>query len=255
MRLTTAIDRFEDDMRSQGRLNSPASVNAYRASLRCHADDVSNRDPRYTNRDDVKRTLARWSNPNSQRTRRAHLVSFYDWLMEEGYRKDNPARQTRPPRIRKPQVYRLTREEAARMLAVAQGVREQRAVFLGICAGLRSAELRGLQGRHFQRPGVVHVSADIAKGGTGRWVPATLELVPVLEEIRANVASDEYVLPAQRWRDPGDNSEKRDYGKRPCSAQALYYLVGRVGVRAGIAARIHPHLMRHAYGEDRKSVV
>jgi hypothetical protein len=35
------------------------------------------------------------------------------------------------------------------------------------------------------------VSADIAKGGTGRWVPATLELVPVLEEIRATVDLDE----------------------------------------------------------------
>jgi hypothetical protein len=84
VKFSEAIDRFENDMRSQGRLNSPASVNAYRASLRCHADDVTNRDPRYTGRDDVKRTLTRWSNPNSQRTRRAHLVSFYDWLMEEG---------------------------------------------------------------------------------------------------------------------------------------------------------------------------
>src|SRR4051812_4662571 len=153
MRLTTAIDRFEDDMRSQGRLNSPASVNAYRASLRCHAEDVGNRDPRYTNREDVKRTLARWSNPNSQRTRRAHLVSFYDWLMEEGYRKDNPARQTRPPRQRRPEVYRMTRDEAARMLAAASGTRELRAIFLGICAGLRSAELRGLQGGTFSGQG------------------------------------------------------------------------------------------------------
>jgi integrase len=221
MKFSEAIDRFETDMRWQGRLNSDASVRAYRSSLRSHAEDVENRDPRYINRDDVKRTLARWSNPNSQRTRRAHLVSFYDWLMEEGFRKDNPARQTRPPRQRRPEVYRMTRDEASRMLAAARGIREQRAIFLGICAGLRSAELRGLQGRHFQRPGLVHVSSDIAKGGSGRWVPATLELVPVVEQIRANVAPDEYVLPAQRWRDPGDNSEKRDYRKRPCSAQAL----------------------------------
>jgi integrase/recombinase XerD len=249
VRFSAAIDEFERDMVSQGRLRSDASVRAYRSSLTCHATDVGNRDPRYTNRNDVKRTLGRWKNPNSQRTRRAHLVSFYDWLMEEGERKDNPARQTRSPRPRPPEVYRMTREEAARMLAAAQGIREQRAIFLGICAGLRSAELRGLQGRHVQRPGVVHVSADIAKGGRGRWVPATLELVPILEEIRADVAPDEYVLPAQRWRDPGGNSEKRDYRKRASSAQALYYLVRRVGERAGIAAPIHPHLLRHAYGD------
>src|SRR4051794_28209652 len=169
--------------------------------------------------------------------------------MEEGYRKDNPARQTRPPKSRHPEVYRMTRGEAARMLAAARGVREQRAIFLGICAGLRSAELRGLQGRHVQRPGLVHVSGDIAKGGTGRWVPATLELVPILEEIRSHVAADDYVLPAQRWRNPGGNSEKRDYRKRPSSSQALRNLVATVVMRAGIAAHIHPHLMRHAYGD------
>jgi integrase/recombinase XerD len=249
MRFTTAVDQFEDDMRLQGRLNSESSVRAYRGSLTRHAEDVSNRDPRYTNRDDVKRTLARWSNPNSHRTRRAHLVSFYDWLMEEGYRKDNPARQTRPPRTRKPEIYRMTRDEAARMLAAARGVREQRAIFLGICAGLRNAELRALQGRHFQRPGVVYVPGHGAKGGSGRWVPATLELLPILEEIRATVAHDEYVLPAQRWRNPGWNSEKRDYRKRPSSSQALRSLVRRVGSRAGIRADIHPHLMRHAYAD------
>src|SRR3954449_3386192 len=134
--------------------------------------------------------------------------------MEQGERKHNPARQTRSPRPRPPEVYRMTREEAARMLAAARGIREERAIFLGICAGLRSAELRGLQGKHFARPGLVHVSADIAKGGRGRWVPATLELLPILEDIRSSVADDEYVLPAQLWRNPGENSEKRDYKQR-----------------------------------------
>jgi integrase-like protein len=33
------------------------------------------------------------------------------------------------------------------------------------------------------------------------------------------------------------------------SAQALYRLVLRVGERAGIAAPVHPHLMRHAFGD------
>ena len=60
-----------------------------------HGDDVDDRDPRYTNRDDVKRTLRRWSHPNSQSKYRSVLVSFYDWVMEEGLRADNPARQTR----------------------------------------------------------------------------------------------------------------------------------------------------------------
>ena len=102
MRFTTAIDRFCEDMKSQGRMNSPATERDYRYCLVRHGEDVDNRDPRYTNRDDVKRTLRRWSHPNSQSKYRSVLVSFYDWLMEEGLRPHNPARQTRRPKRRKP---------------------------------------------------------------------------------------------------------------------------------------------------------
>ncbi len=42
-------------------------------------------------------------------------------------------------------------------------VRERRVIFRGLCAGLCNAELRGLQGRHFARGGLVWVSADIAR--------------------------------------------------------------------------------------------
>jgi hypothetical protein len=88
-------------MRGQGRLNSASSERGYRSTLAAHGEDVSNRDPAYVARDDVKRTLRRWPNPNTQGTNRAKLVSFYDWMVEEGYRKDNPARATpRPKRKR-----------------------------------------------------------------------------------------------------------------------------------------------------------
>nr|MDQ3934693.1 hypothetical protein [Actinomycetota bacterium] len=192
MRFRKAVDVFIDDMRAQGRLNSDASERGYRFALDAHAEDVDNRDPRYVTRQDVKRTLARWRHPNSQRKHRSVLVSFYDWLMEEGAiddhgnevrRPDNPARQTRRPRKRPPAVYRLTRSEVAAMLAAATGTRERRAIYLGICAGLRNAELRGLQGRHFQRPGFIWVSPDIAKGGRERYVPVIAELEPVVAEI------------------------------------------------------------------------
>jgi integrase len=123
--------------------------------------------------------------------------------MEEGYRKDNPARQTRRPKRRPTEMYRLTRDEAALMLQAAGSTRERRAIFLGICAGLRNQELRGLQGRHFERKGWIWVSSDIAKGRRERWLPVIAELEPIVDEIRKNVASDEYVIPAQRKRIPG----------------------------------------------------
>jgi site-specific recombinase XerD len=248
VKLSAAIDMFIADMRSQGRINSDRSETSYRGALTAHAEEVSNRDPRAVNRDDIKRVLSRWKHPNTQRTNRAILVSFYDWMLEEGLRKDNPARQTRRPRRRPVHVYRLTQAEARRMLAAAWGRRERRAIFIGICAGLRSQELLGLQGRHFDRTGWIHVSADIAKGGRERWVPVIAELEPVVDDIRT-LDPDDYVLPSQRWRDPGVNRQKADRAKHPASAQSLYYLVKRVGVAAGISAPIHPHLLRHAYGD------
>lgn len=95
MRFSAAVDLFIKDMRAAGRINSDRSEVSYRGTLTRHGEDVSNRDPSKTNRVDVKRTLTRWHHPNTQRTCRAHLVSFYRWSMEEGLRKDNPAEQTR----------------------------------------------------------------------------------------------------------------------------------------------------------------
>ena len=249
MRFSVAIDAFIEDMRAQARINSGRTEVAYRATLNRHAEDIANRDPATANRQDVKRTLARWNHPNTQRTCRAHLVSFYRWTMEEGYRKDNPAEQTRRAKQRPPDVYRLTADEAARMLDACRGRRERWAVYLGICAGLRSQELRGLQGRHFARPGSIWVSPEIAKGGRGRWVPVLPELEPIVADIREQLEDDDFVLPAQRWRDPGRNRSQIDRAKHPSSAQALYYLVKRVAARAGITGNVSPHTMRHAFAD------
>ncbi|MGA2321992.1 MAG: tyrosine-type recombinase/integrase [Solirubrobacteraceae bacterium] len=249
MKFAAAIDVYIADMRTQGRLNSSSSERGYRSTLLAHAEDVSNRDPAYVARDDVKRTLRRWANANTQGTNRAKLVSFYDWTMEEGLRRDNPARQTRRPRRRPALKYRLTEAEALGVLNAALGTRERRAIFLGLCAGLRNAELRGLQGRHFDRPGLVWVSTDIGKGKRERWVPVIPDLAAVVDEIRQDVGEEEYVLPAQRFRDPPFNTRRQDLRLRPSASQALRELVMRVVKRAGIAEHVRPHDLRHAYAE------
>jgi integrase/recombinase XerD len=249
MKFSAAVDRYVDDMGAQGRLNSPSSVRGYRATLEAHGEDVGNRDPAYVGREDVKRTLRRWKHPNTQGTNRSKLVSFYDWAMEEGIRKDNPARQTRRPRRRPTVKYRLTEVEARAILDAARGIRERRAMFLGLCAGLRSAELLGLQGRHFLREGLIWVSPDIAKGKRERWIPVIPDLAPIVNEVRTSVGANEYVLPAQRFRNPPFNTQRRDLALRRSSSQALRHLVMRVTERAGLAEHVSPHGLRHAYAE------
>jgi integrase len=74
-----------------------------------------------------------------------------DWAMEEGIRKDNPARQVRKAKKRETSVYRLTRAEVVAMLDACQTARERRIIVLGVCVGARNQELRGFRGEHFRR--------------------------------------------------------------------------------------------------------
>jgi integrase len=197
MKFDRAVDEFITDWKNAGRINSPHTVAAYRYALQCLGEDCGNRDPRTIGRTDIKRTLARWPAANTQRARRAALAAFFDFQMEEGYRKDNPARQTRRPKKAPINVYRLTLSEVQAMLDAANSQVERRVVHIGICAGLRNAELAGLQGKHFQRDNLIWVSADIAKGGRERFVPVVDDLLPVYEEIRRTTLNDQWVLPGR----------------------------------------------------------
>jgi integrase len=189
MKFYDAIDLYVADMVSEGTFRSPWTERGYRSTLVAHAEDVDNRDPRYVGREDVKRTLTRWPHPSTQSVNRSKLIAFYDWFLQEGYRKDNPARATRRPRRRPKSAYRMNEAEVVALLEAVQTEREARAIFLGVCAGLRNAELRGLQGRHFARPGWVWVSDDIAKGSRERHVPVLRDLAPIADDIRRRESS------------------------------------------------------------------
>jgi site-specific recombinase XerD len=247
LKLSAAVDLFVADRRSQGRINSPNTEAAYRAKLDAHAEDVSERDPSKTGRDDVKRTLRRWEHPNSQRQAHAVLTSFYDWCMEEGIRDTNPARMVRRAKARKVSIYRPTREEVVRLVAAAETQRERWAVHLGVLAGLRREEMRLLRREHFARPGFIHVSSDIAKGNRERWVPVLPELEPIVAEILLLVQPGWFILPGRR-NNSRLNTIQRDVDA-PISDGGLHKLVKRVGRRAGLAVEIGPHTLRHAFGD------
>ena len=249
MKLRYAIGLYLDDMVSQGRFTSERSEDSYRRSLLVLVEEVKNRDPEKIGREDIKRTLSRWKHPNTQARHRSMMISFFDWLMEEGHRKDNPARQTRRPKARRPDVYRFTFEEVTRFLAAARGDRERRIAYLGICAGLRREELRLLQGRHLARTGWIWVSRDIAKGGRERWVPVLPDLAPTVERILRDVAPGEFVLPSRQNTDVGVNRNFRATPTKPSDGKVIWRAVKRIAVRAGITADVGTHTMRHAFAE------
>jgi integrase/recombinase XerD len=238
-----AVEEYLRDQQQAGRINSMETARKYRRALSRHAEDTPE-GPVSVVRGGVKRTLARWPHPNTRALEHSVLVSFYDWMVAEGLRGDNPARQVPRTKTRKPEVYRLTRSEVQAMIAACETPRERRVILLGVYTGARATELRSLQGRHFARPGFVWFSADIAKGKTERWVPVPAELAHVAGDIRATAQSDHYVIRAYH----GGGLKLREPTCR-IGYHALRHLVVEVGRRAGIAACIHPHLLRHAYGD------
>ncbi len=246
MRWEQAIEEYLRDQRQAGRINSKETVRAYRRVLALHAGDTP-AGPLSASREDVKRTLARWEHPTTQSREHSCLTSFYDYLSTEGHRPDNPARQVRRARVRKPSIYRLTREEVIALIAACETTRERRVILLGVCAGARATELTFLQGRHFARRGFVWFSADIAKGASERWVPVVGELEAIAEGIRRDVAPDHYVINAQCGGGPVPLVQREP--THHISYESLRRIVVGVGRRAGIAAHVHPHLLRHAYGD------
>jgi integrase/recombinase XerC len=181
--------------------------------------------------------------------RRSILVSFYDWMVEEGLRPDNPARQTRAARGRESRVHRLTLEEARRFLAAARTGSERRIAYLGVCAGLRRNEMRLLRGQHFARGGWIWISPDLAKGGRERWVPVIRDLDPIVRDIRQTTDPEHFVLPATVWVAGDRGLRPMPAPERPCHAKTIWNAVRRIGRRAGIATNVHPHLLRHAFAE------
>lgn len=179
MKWPDAIDLYLSEQRQYGRLNSEHTERAYRSTLLLHAQDATH-GPSRADREDVKRTLARWENPNTRARAHSVLTSFYDWMLVEMYRKDNPARQVRKAKQRKPSVYRLNRAEVEALIAQCEdeSSRNRRVILLGLCTGARCGELAGFQGRHFARDGFVWFSPDITKGGTERGCLCCRSLSP-----------------------------------------------------------------------------
>lgn len=249
--MTQQIDLFIKDHRALGRIRSLRTEQTYRSVLLRHADLVGNRDLRNIGRDDIKRTLneigTREVSANTRNVYHAILTAFYTWAEQEGIRTTNPARQVRRARRDEPVIYRLTHDEAVRLMLACHTKRERRVIYLLLLAGLRNQELRGLRGEHVARPGWIWVSRHIAKGARERWIPVLEQLEPIVSEIRETTGPDEHVIASRQVINPPINTEWRENPQRPASPQAIWRLVREMGKRAGIRHPIHPHLLRHAY--------
>ena len=193
--------------------------------------------------DDLSRLGAGWAElaPSTVARRSAALRRFFGFLVDEGFRRDDPSSALPRPRFERPLPRILDEDEVRRMFEAAEdraasgqpgAVRNLALLELLYGSGLRASELVSLP-RGAVRPRQPFLMV-LGKGSKER-------LVPISARADAAVAAWlEQVPSVTPWLFPS--------GKSHLSRVRLFQIVRAMAADAGIAPeRVSPHVLRHAF--------
>lgn len=170
------------------------------------------------------------------------LKSFFDWMVTEGYRQDNPCENIDAPKLGKylPEV--LSQQE---VIAVIESVKlsswsglRDRAIleFLYGC-GLRVSELCGLKLSHiYMEEAFVRI---IGKGDKERLVPLGMPAAEALSEYLVS-------RPFDNTSEYADFVFLNRFGK-PLSRVSVFNMIKKQATLAGVVKEISPHTFRHSF--------
>ncbi|HVY07996.1 MAG TPA: site-specific tyrosine recombinase XerD [Burkholderiales bacterium] len=181
--------------------------------------------------------------PRSAARLLSSLKRFYHRLLRENRIQVDPTMQIDSPKLPRSLPKILTEEDVDALLAApdtatALGLRDKAMLEVLYASGLRVSELVAMTVAQLsQDMGVVRV---MGKGSKER-------LVPVGEEALA--WARRYLQEARPQILGRGHSDAMFVTSRhaPMTRQAFWHLVGRYAARAGIRARISPHVLRHAF--------
>lgn len=171
------------------------------------------------------------------------LRRFYRYLVREGLRQDDPSARIDSPRLGRPLPGSLTEEEVEALLRAPRveerlGLRDRAMLELLYATGLRVSELVSLTlAQTSLQQGLVRV---VGKGNKER-------LVPLGEEALAWLAT--YLREARPALIEGNPTDALFVSRRgdAMTRQAFWYLIKRYARAAGIAKKLSPHTLRHAF--------
>lgn len=172
------------------------------------------------------------------------LRALYRYLLREKRIQSDPTLRVENPKLGRPLPESLTEQDVERLLAApdpetAIGLRDRAMLEVLYASGLRVSELTGLRMSEINlRQGVVRV---VGKGSKERLVPLGEEAISWLNRyiaearddlLRKNLAQD-VVFPSNRGV--------------VMTRQTFWHRVRAHAGRAGIARKISPHTLRHAF--------
>jgi integrase/recombinase XerD len=183
------------------------------------------------------------------------LKSFFAYQAIEGRLPENPAENLKGPRTPKRLPKFLTKPDIARLLAAPGGisyedVRDRAMLELLYAAGLRVSELLALKPESVNlQEGWVLV---LGKGAKERMVPVHARAASAIKAYLA--------LRERRFKSPAPELFLGRAG-RGLSRVQFWRVLRALGARAGLGAKVHPHLLRHTFathllegGADLRSV-
>jgi integrase len=175
------------------------------------------------------------------------LHSFFAWAEAEDLVDVDPSRKIRRPPKRRPDVYRPSLDELARLRAAALP-HERPALLLMEGAGLRRSEVIGCRWADLDLVrGRVRVHR---KGQHWFWLPLDPDVIDELRssfrQLQPELDDHVFTVEVEQWISAYQRERRRKDPKEPASDQALMRMVWRICQRAGIR-RLSPHQLRHGF--------
>lgn len=217
---------------------SPRTLANYKYTLDMFSDRVNKSVSKIT-ADDIRGYISYLSEARSLRetslqTHISVLRAFFSWLLMEERIKKNPMLKIRSLKLDKKNARQaLSVEELERLRDACKGYREKALVEFLVSTGCRLSEVAQLNvaDLDFNNRSVTVTG----KGNKER---------PVYFSIRARLMLQEYI----KERKGGEGlfvSSKTPY--LPLKPRAIQRIIHGLSVRAGLDARVHPHLLRHTF--------
>ena len=223
---------------------SPNTVSSYTSDVREFFGSLS-ASPSEVSSDDVTSYVAERSDGISKRTQArllSSLRSFFDWMILDGERKENPCDKVEHPKLGRylPEV--LSVEEVEAIIesvdtTAATGLRDRAILEVLYGCGLRVSEAVTLKVSDiFFQEGFVRV---IGKGDKQRVVP--------LGEMASDAVSAYLASRPEPYDDAtGEVLFLNRFGK-PLSRVSVFTMVKRQAMLAGVRKEISPHTFRHSF--------
>lgn len=169
----------------------------------------------------------------SRRTMRGAVVAFFAFLLEDGYREDDPTVKLAPVTAPKGQPRPFTVEQVEAMLASGAYRKTRAMIALGFYQGFRVSQIAAVHADDVDL--LTMTIRTVGKGRKERRLP----LHPVIAELSASMPAEGYWFPARGSR--GGHIR----------GASVTDLITKAKVRAGITdPKLTPHSLRHAFGTE-----